>query len=260
MDYHPEILFVKETNMDCFTWAVPASAGQGPSSWTTYVGEFSAVTWCIIATSVVLTIPIFYCLSFAAPNEKTSFKNLEFLTFFVYYTFLGVSQKKPQSNVLRMFYAPWLFYCLVLVAAYNAQLGSYATIPTKTGNIETIADLVKTKLGITGITQMFRVLNASTNASNSVKSLLKRFEVLPPGTFQPAVEKIVTQRDTAIFSTKNLLRYFNEQLKTRNKPTCYLQPICLVMSPTSPMVVHRNSALKEPLSRIIHRLFEAGKS
>lgn len=259
-DYHPEILFVKETNMDCFTWAVPASAGQGPSMWTTYVGEFSAVTWCIITSSVSLAILYFYFLSFTTAHENKSFKNWEFLTFFVYYTFLGVSQKKPQSNVLRMFYLPWLFYCLVLVAAYNAQLGSFATIPTKTGNIETVADLVQTKFSISGTTQMFRVLNASTNASNNVKSLLKRFEVLPPGKFHPAVDKIVIERDTAVFSSKNLFKYFNEQLKTHNKPTCYVQPTCLVKSPTTPMIVHGNSALKEPLSMIIRRLFESGKN
>ncbi|XP_046663010.1 ionotropic receptor 21a-like [Homalodisca vitripennis] len=259
LDFHPKISFVMETNMDCFTWAVPPNAGVGPSMWTTYVGEFSWITWVLIICFLISVIPVFYFLTYLAFNEDNNFKEWGFLSFFVYFTFLGASvEEKPHSNVLRVFLAPWLFYCLVLGAAYNAQLGSFATVPTKVGNIENPADLLKTSFGITGAPQMFHVLNASINTSDVIRSLLKRFEVLPPGNFLPVIEKVVTDRNLAVFSTKSLLAYSNEKLKARNMPTSYLQPSCVIKSPSSPMIVPRVSPLLEPLSGIIHRLFEAG--
>lgn len=258
LDYHPDVLFVKEINMDCFTWAVPRNAGKGPSMWTTYLGEFTDTTWYPIVLSLFLVVPIFYVLTRLAFQEKPTFQNWDFLTFFVYYTFLGASVKGPQSNTVRMFYAPWLFYSLVLIAAYNAQLGSYATIPTKAGNIENTADLLATDFSITGAPQMFHVLNASSNTSTTIRSLLNRFEVLPPGDFLTTVKKVVVTRRMAVFSTKGVLKYTNERLKANNMQTSYLQPGCLFRSPCSPLIVRRTSPFREPLLSITRRLFEAG--
>ncbi|XP_054279170.1 uncharacterized protein LOC128997555 [Macrosteles quadrilineatus] len=259
LDYHPQVALVKETDMDCFTWAVPAEAGVGPSMWSTYIGEFSIITWVLIMFTLVLVVVIFYLLSRLSKNEDPDFTKWDVLFFYVYFTFLGASvEEKPRSNIIRSFLAPWLFYCLVLIAAYNAQLGSFATVPTRSGNIEDTADLLKTEFSITGAPQMFYILNASVKSSYAIKMLLKRFEVLPPGNFLPVVEKVVLNRNTAVFSTKSLLSYINGRLKSLHLPTCYLQQQCVIKAPSSPVIVRKVSPLREPLSAIVHRLFEAG--
>lgn len=259
LDLHPKVSFVKETSMDCFTWAVPVGAAAGPSMWTTYIGEFSGLTWLLIGVYIIIAFVVLYFISKYAINEDKRFKNHITLGFFVYNSFLGAPvEEKPKTTSLRSFVAPWLYYSLVLSAAYQASLGSFATVPSGVANIEDTSQLLETKFSITGSPQMFYILNASMDTSDAIKVLLKRFEVLPPGNFFPMVERIVLQRDVALFAAKGLLSFFNSKLKSNNLTASYLQPQCVIKSPSSALIVRRVSPLREPLSLITGRLFEAG--
>uniref|UniRef100_A0A1B6ECL1 Uncharacterized protein n=1 Tax=Clastoptera arizonana TaxID=38151 RepID=A0A1B6ECL1_9HEMI len=259
LDLHSKISFVKETNMDCFTWAVPTGAADGPSMWSTYVGEFSWVIWLLICIYIIIAYFVLRFISNYAKNENAQFKNLVNLGFFVYNSFIGAPiNELPRTTSFRSFVAAWLYYSLVLSAAYQASLGSFATVPASIANIEDTTQLSRTKFSITGSPQMFYILNSSSDTSYAIRTLLKRFEVLPPGYILPNIERIVVQRDVAVFAAKGLLSFFNNKLRSNNLSVTYLQSQCVIKSPASPLIVRRVSPLLEPLSVIVGRLFEAG--
>ncbi|XP_075214888.1 glutamate receptor ionotropic, kainate 4-like [Lycorma delicatula] len=260
-DMHKDIIFAKETGIDCFTWAVPFRAGQAPSIWKTYVNEFYGLVWILISISLILAVIVLFILARSVRKERKDFKSIFYIILFIISTVLGSQLKlTPSNNIVRIFVVHWLLYTLVIVAAYQASLGSIVTVPAEIGNLQTIDEILDSHFGITGSPQMYYVLNASTSTTKQVAKLLQRFEVQPPGEFLPVMRRVVVNRNVVVFANQRLLMYSNSKLKDLNITgiTAHVIPDCLLKSPSSPMLLRRGSPYRIPVDIMLNRLVESG--
>lgn len=260
-DMQHGVTFAKETGVDCFTWAVPFRAGKLPSMWKTFTNEFYTIVWILILISLISAVLILFILSHVARKERNEYRNIIYVVLFIISTFLSSQLRiTPSSNVLRVFVVHWFLYSLVIIAAYQASLGSIVTVPPEISNLKTINDILQSQLSITGSPQMYYVLNASTSTTGKIKELLKRFEVQPPGEFLPVMKRVVLDRNVVVFANQRLLTYSNLQLKDLNitEVKAYIVQSCLIKSPSSPMLLRNGSPYRIPIDNLLSRLLESG--
>ncbi|KAI5741667.1 hypothetical protein M8J76_015892 [Diaphorina citri] len=266
LDSELNVAFMTENQMDCFTWAVPYGEGYDPSIWINYLSEFSEVTWILIVVGLLVAA---FFVSFASQylhREKHQFQSFFFCCFFVYSSFIGATIKPhPRTLVLRLFFANWLFYSLVITASYQAYLGSLVTVPQQDPQIDDQLDLLKSNIQIAGSTQMFYVLNASREVSQEFDELLDRFQILPPDRLLDTISKINNKKKIAIFSSKNELKYYQHLFQKQDsnstiteKSVLHIFSQCVLKSYSSPFLLRVGSPFEEPINRLLMILFESG--
>lgn len=259
-DSESEVEFIKEDQMDCFTWGLPSGIGHDSTFWINYVAEFSLVIWILIMFSIVLAFVIVITLSQFSFQDSTPWSPL-FTLFYTYATFIGAPIKvTPKSCTLQVFLSNWLLYSLVVTSAYQAYLGSLITIPQITPEINDLHTLLKTNLNLVGRQQMYYLINSSAGSSNDFKTLVDRYQILPPEDFSHFIQRILLKRDTAVLASKRELIFYARKYKTISNDTRHLHvlPQCMIESYSSTFMLRKGSPFRHRISTIMSRLSETG--
>ncbi|XP_024086291.1 uncharacterized protein LOC106664420 [Cimex lectularius] len=260
LDYDPNILSPVQLNVDCFTWAVPVKAGAMPSIWTMYAFEFDYYTWCALIVNHVIVWAFFHVVFYLYKSQEDRFTS-KFSSLYLFAIYLNVSvDPKPTSNALRMFYINWLFFCFVMTSAYQASMGSFVTVPPDSTNIGSVAELLKTNLTLTGDPKMYHVLSASSETSDAIKEVLKRFEMLLPGDFNDVVYRLIKERNFAVFYTKEKLELAEEHVMLHKNVSkgLHIIPGCTITSHNSAIIMKKDSLYNEPFRYVMTSLLESG--
>lgn len=259
-DSESEVEFIKEDQMDCFTWGLPSGIGHDPTLWTNYVAEFSLVTWILIIFSIISAFVVVMALSKFTFQNSIPWSPL-FILFYTYATFIGAPIKvTPKSCTLQVFLSNWLLYSLVVTSAYQAYLGSLITIPQTSPEINDQHTLLKTNLNLVGRQQMYYLINSSAGSSNDFKALVDRYQILPPEDFGHYVQRILLKRDTAIVASKRELIFYAQRFKKMFNDSRHLHvlPQCMVESYSSTFMLRKGSPFRHRISTIMSRLSETG--
>ncbi|CAH1723549.1 unnamed protein product [Aphis gossypii] len=264
-DSESDVEFIKEDQMECFTWGLPSGIGHDPTLWINYVAEFSLVTWILIIMSIILAFGVVVTLSqltsmLKQPAATISWSPL-FILFYTYGTFIGAPIKvTPKSCALQVFLSNWLLYSLVVTSAYQAYLGSLITIPQTIPEINDQHTLLKTDLNLVGRQDMYYLINSSAGSSNDFKELVDRYQILPPEDFSHFIQRILLKRDTAVLASKRELIFYAQRYKTIFNDSRHLHvlPTCTIESYSSTFMLRRGSPFRHRISTIMSRLSETG--
>jgi len=260
VDRETEVEFIKEDQMDCFTWGLPSGIGHDQTFWINYVAEFSLVTWILIILSVILAFSVVIALSQFSFQDSTSWSPI-FILFYTYATFIGAPVKfTPKSCTLQVFLSNWLLYSLVVTSAYQAYLGSLITIPQTPSEINDLHTLLKTNLNLVGKQQMYYLINSSADSSNDFKALVDRYQILPPEDFDHFIQRILLKRDTAILASKRELIFYAERYKKifNDSRHLHVQPKCMIELYSSTFMLRKGSPFRHRISTIMSQLSETG--
>jgi len=259
-DRETEVEFIKEDQMDCFTWGLPSGIGHEQTFWINYVAEFSLVTWILIILSVILAFVVVIALSQFSFQDSTSWGPI-FILFYTYATFIGAPVKfTPKSYTLQVFLSNWLLYSLVVTSAYQAYLGSLITIPQTPSEINDLHTLLKTNLNLVGKQQMYYLINSSAGSSNDFKALVDRYQILPPENFDHFIQRILLKRDTAILASKRELIFYAKRYKKMFNDSRHLHvlPKCMIELYSSTFMLRKGSPFRHRISTIMSQLSETG--
>ncbi|XP_026823054.1 uncharacterized protein LOC113561055 [Rhopalosiphum maidis] len=264
-DSESDVEFIKEDQMDCFTWGLPSGIGHDPTLWINYVAEFSLVIWILIILSIVLAFGVVVALSqltstLQRPADTVPWSPL-FILFYTYGTFIGAPIKvTPKSCALQVFLSNWLLYCLVVTSAYQAYLGSLITIPQTTPEINDQRTLLRTSLNLVGRQDMYYLINSSAGSSNDFRELVDRYQILPPEDFGHFIQRILLKRDTAVLASKRELIFYAQRYKTIFNDSRHLHvlPTCTIESYSSTFMLRKGSPFRHRISTIMSRLSETG--
>lgn len=258
-DSESEVEFIKEDQMDCFTWGLPSGIGHNPTLWTNYVVEFSPFTWTLIVFSVVVASAVVVALSQYTPRTTAPPWSPLFVVFYTYATFIGAPQKvTPKSYALQVFLSNWLLYSLVITSAYQAYLGSLITIPQATPEINDQHTMLKTKLNLVGRQQMYYLINSSAGSGSDFSKLLDRYQILPPEGFGHTIRRILLKRDTAVLASKRELIFYAQKYKKVFNDSIHVLPECMIESYSSTFMLRKGSPFRHRISTIMSRLSETG--
>lgn len=261
LDFKPNTDFIAENQMDCFTWAVPHGIGQQPSIWTNYVIEFSALSWLIIAISIIVVSLVIRIIVQRLRIRHPDWSTYNFILFWTFSTFIGATVKvKSKRSPLRVFAAQWLLYSLVITAGYQAYLGSLMTVPRTEPELDRQIDLLNTSLNLVGRREMFHVLNESATNSLEFERLVRRFFILPPIDFKTVINRMIYQRDLAVFTSKRELIYYAQRRRSRanDERKIHVFSDCVLRSYTSAFMLFKGSPFQHPIRSLLTRLFETG--
>lgn len=269
-DSESDVEFIKEDQMDCFTWGLPSGIGHDPTLWTNYVAEFSLVTWVLIVFTVFIAFTVVVVLSkFSFRQQNINTMSIEHthcspsldLLFYVYATFIGAPMKlTPKSYTLQVFLSNWLLYSLVVTSAYQAYLGSLITIPQTIPEINDQHTLLKTNLNLVGRQQMYYLINSSAGTSNDFEELVERYQIMPPEDFGHFIRRILMKRDTAVLASKRELIFYAQRYEKIFNDSRHLHvlPKCMIESYSSTFMLRKGSPLRHRISTIMSRLSETG--
>lgn len=247
--------------MDCFTWAVPHGIGRQPSIWTNYTIEFSSILWLIIAINIIIMSFIIHWIIRRLNIKHPDWRTYSYVLFWTFSTFIGATVKlKSKASTLRVFASQWLLYSLVIIAAYQAYMGSLMTVPRTEPEINQQADLLNTSLNLVGRNEMFHVFNESATSSVEFRKLVERFFILPPIDFETVITRMTVQRDLAVFTSKRELIYYAQRRRNNlsEKRRIHIFSNCVIKSYFSAFMLHKGSPFQYPIHRILTRLFETG--
>lgn len=259
-DSESDVEFIKEDQMDCFTWGLPSGIGHDPTLWINYIAEFSLVTWILIILSIILAFIIVVILSQLSFQNSIQWSPM-FVLFYTYGTFIGAPIKvTPKSYSLQVFLTNWLLYSLVVTSAYQAYLGSLITIPQSTPEINDLRTLLKTNLNLVGRQQMYYLINSSAGSSNDFRALVDRYQISPPEDFSHIIQRILMKRDTAALAAKRKLIFYAQQYtKTfNNSKHLHILPKCMIESYSSTFMLRKGSPFRHRIGTIMSRLSETG--
>lgn len=259
-DSEYDVEFIKEDQMECFTWGLPSGIGHDPKLWVNYVAEFSLTIWILIILSIVLAFSVVAVLSQFSNQESIHWSPLDIL-FYTYATFIGAPIKTtPKSFTLQVFLSNWLLYSFVVTSAYQAYLGSLITIPQTTPEINDLQTLLKTNLHLVGRQQIYYLINSSAGSSNYFKALLDRYQILPPEDFGHFIQRILLKKDTAILASKRELIFYAQRYKKSFNDSRHLHvlPECMIESYSSTFMLRKGSPFRHRISTIMSRLSETG--
>lgn len=264
-DRESDVEFIKEDQMECFTWGLPSGIGHDPMLWINYVAEFSLLIWILIILSIILAFGVIVALSqltstLQLPEATVPWSPL-FILFYTYGTFISAPIKvTPKSWSLQMFLSNWLLYSLVVTSAYQAYLGSLITIPQTTPEINDQHTLLKTNLNLVGRQDMYYLINSSAGSSNDFKELVDRYQILPPEDFSHFVQRILLKRDTAVLASKRELIFYAQQYKSIFNDSRHLHvlPKCVIESYSSTFMLRKGSPFRHRISTIMSQLSETG--
>lgn len=267
-DSESDVEFIKEDQMECFTWGLPSGIGHDPTLWINYVAEFSLVIWILIILSIILAFGVVVTLSqLMSTLQQQSVAVVEvpwsplFILFYTYGTFIGAPIKvTPKSYALQVFLSNWLLYSLVVTSAYQAYLGSLITIPQTTPEINDQHTLLKTNLNLVGRQDMYYLINSSAGSSNDFKQLVDRYQILPPEDFSHFIQRILLKRDTAVLASKRELIFYAQRYKTMFNDSRHMHvlPTCVIESYSSTFMLRKGSPFRHRISTIMSRLSETG--
>jgi len=259
-DSETEVEFIKEDQMDCFTWGLPSGIGHDQTFWINYIIEFSLITWILIILSIILAfvvIVVFLQFSF----KDSILYSPTFILFYTYATFIGAPIKfTPKSCTLQVFLSNWLLYSLVVTSAYQAYLGSLITIPQTVPEINDLHTLLKTNLNLVGRQQMYYLINSSAGSSNDFKALVDRYQILPPEDFDHFIQRVLLKRNTAVLASKRELIFYAQRYKTMFNDSRHLHilPKCMIESYSSTFMLRKGSPFRHRISTIMSQLSETG--
>lgn len=259
-DSESDVEFIKEDQMDCFTWGLPSGIGHDPTLWINYIAEFSLVTWILIIFSIILAFIIVFILSQLSFQNSIQWSPM-FVLFYTYGTFIGAPIKiTPKSYTLQVFLTNWLLYSLVVTSAYQAYLGSLITIPQTTPEINDLHTLLKTNLNLVGRQQMYYLINSSAGSSNDFRTLVDRYQISPPEDFGYIIQRILMKRDTAALAAKRKLIFYAQQYTKifNNSKHLHILPKCMIESYSSTFMLRKGSPFRHRIGTIMSRLSETG--
>lgn len=261
LDFEPNTDFIAENQMDCFTWAVPHGIGRQPSIWTNYIIEFSAVGWFIIVANIIIISIVIRIIVHQLHIQGDDWKTYNSILFWTFSTFIGATVKlKSKRSALRIFAAQWLLYSLVITAGYQAYMGSLMTVPRTEPELNRQSDLLNTSLNLVGRREMFHVLNESASNSGEFRKLVQKFFILPPVDFKMVINRMIYQRDLAVFTSKRELIYYAQRRRsyTNDKRKIHVFSDCVLKSYTSAFMLVKGSPFQHPIRSLLTRLFETG--
>lgn len=258
-DSESDVEFIKEDQMDCFTWGLPGGIGHNPTLWTNYVVEFSPFTWMLIIFSIFLASTVFVTLSQYTFQDPRPLWSPPLVMFYTFATFIGAPIKvTPRSCALQVFLSNWLLYSLVITSAYQAYLGSLITIPQTTPEINDQHTLLRTKLNLVGRQQIYYLINSSASSSSDFGTLLDRYQILPPEGFGHTIRRILLKRDTAVLASKRELIFYAQRYKKVFNDSIHVLPECMIESYSSTFMLRKGSPFRHRISTIMSRLSETG--
>nr|XP_018914789.1 PREDICTED: uncharacterized protein LOC109042480 [Bemisia tabaci] len=252
----------QKTSIDCFGWAVPYRAGPKPDSWSNYVREFSMPVWLMVFISVVgATLTLYFVPALMRAKTDGRFRNVWYSLMYTISTLIEQPHhEKIQASSLRIFISNWLWFGLVITTAYKAMLGSYMAVPLLGPEFMTTEDVIYSKLHVGGGQETLRLLNHIAVRSARTRVLLQRYETLKPQDFGLVTQRIVRDRDFAVFGVKRFIYHYSipEAKRLRVRIPVRFIPGCLLRPHTTQFMLKKNSYLRNPINRILLRLVESG--
>ncbi|XP_050525487.1 uncharacterized protein LOC126896598 [Daktulosphaira vitifoliae] len=250
------IELARTTSIDCFGWAIPYRAGPMPPLWTNYVYEFDRISWSFIAMIFILVSGI---LHFFKELKKLKYNSSVF--FYVFHT--SIDQPLRLHSIwcsTRLFIIHWLWYCMIISVAYKASLGSFMTVPLLGIEFTEMDQILESNLLMMASPQSLRIINATMATSMISRKFMKRLKKLPLTNFSEVIDRMVLERDIAVFEVKRLIYYYSTpqaKLLKVKVPIRFL-PGCLLRAHTTQFMFNRGSYLIESIDDVLSRLFETG--
>lgn len=247
---------------ECITWAVPIGAKKSLPGWMSlYIKGFSNIVWYFITATFIAAVSTFRSLSKASANDRQRFRDIIKTIFYTLQSSFGESVSAPKSSALQIFFISWLWYCLIIITAYQALIGSKLTVPFKQPNINTFKDLLESDVHITAMPSIFNAF-ARGREEKEIKDIERQFEGISfdlkeaSNFYKEAIEKLISgQKIAYLWSSTTIMHIIMQHPKA--KGLVHFLKECLYEY-YSIMLLQKNSPLTPKVNRIIRALFESG--
>lgn len=243
-------------DIECISWAVPVGSKKSQAEWTSlFVSGFGNTVWYLIVTTFISVAATFRILSKDLAIDRHRFKGNIKTILYTFRTSLGDSAPAPESSPLKILFLTWLWYCFIIITAYQALIGSKLTVPFKESNVNTFKDLLESDLQVSGLRFMFRLLGEAQKEDENIKALGNRFKPLD-FSYSEVIEKIIYDRNLAFVGTTSRFKYHvmhNPMAKGRIN---FMKECVRKYYPV--MLLQKNSPITFRVNQIITTLFESG--
>ncbi|XP_063706124.1 glutamate receptor ionotropic, kainate glr-3 [Culicoides brevitarsis] len=267
-------------NTECLTFLTPEATSD--NSWKTLILPFSGTMWAGVLTSLFSVGFIFYGVSFiyrrlhgplmmgisdisTENHEKKKkinstvppdmFDKLSDCIIYTYSMLLYVSLPKfPLTWSLRLLTGWYWIYCILIVVAYRASMTAILSNPFPRFTIDTIEELVYSKLGI-GIwgdeNRGFFLMSEDKDSQEIGQKAESYVDALE-------ATKKVAEGKFALYENEYFLKEMRSKVKaTESKLSLHVMSQCSVQIPVS-IGLEKNSPIKSQVDKYIRRLIEAG--
>lgn len=254
-----EITFGRETHYECYTWALPLKAGKKRPVVLNYIDEFTLDFWYMFLISLAIAVTVLVAIS-RTLNENRNLQSPSLSFLYIFSTILSQPYPiNPKPWSLRIFIAHWSAYVLIISTAYQASLWSFMTIPLETLEINSLQDLLDSRLEIGGPYQMLNILQAVQSNKEHTKEIITRFKVLPQSNFSDITERIISKRDFALFGERRLMKSFSRDIHSYfTADKLFFMEGCFMQALTSPVMFASESPLYKPLNTMLTRILQNG--
>ncbi|KAJ9598050.1 hypothetical protein L9F63_026846 [Diploptera punctata] len=130
---------------DTLTWYTPS--GRQIPQWQNLIEIFSDHTWASLFLSLILIFLVIWRLASYEENERLSYRLPIHCFLNMFSVLLGHSvEQQPRAFVLRALFCLWVFFSLVVVAAYQSCLVSFLTEPRFEKPVQNLDQILESDL------------------------------------------------------------------------------------------------------------------
>lgn len=195
--------FTVFTGMTEVVFLVPKS-GTVPF-WRASLTTFQVDTWyCILGVFVFVMGAFLVCgVLLQKRNNITLDKNKT--VFYLFSICMSQSvERKPKNMTFRVMFIIFVYFVLIISSIYQGWFVEKVTAPAHWKEINSIQEIVDSKLKVTSYTQVIR--NLIVNSVNPLLQKLK-YRLVEFRGFSNVFNQIARKRDLTLFGTKPFLKY-----------------------------------------------------
>ncbi|PSN35299.1 Ionotropic receptor 246 [Blattella germanica] len=234
--------------IDKYTWFVPR-ADQFPR-WLCITRVFDLSTWIVLFLIVILTAFVSYLiiyLQFSLIKIKKESASFDQILCYSWSVLLGIALPKlPQSMPVRMFFILFVIFCFAVNSIVQTYLITFILDPGYLHQMDSIKELLDSNLQVFMSDLFFGYLDYIWYSMESVNYINDEEELM---------EKALESRNSAIFTTRNILSYFTDIGKIGRR---YFEFSKYSVHLCSVFLVDRGWPFVDIVNSVIMRLVQAG--
>ena len=226
--------------------------------WKGLVIIFAPLMWLLVLTVYLIASLVFWLLANVnrRKNEHVSYKNAVLCFLQMFSVILGEAVfVTPHSWSLRLFFIVCVFYCLLINTSYQSSLISVLTHPQFEPAIDTVEELLKSKMAHGFVPFLRHWLNETNDAES--REILRNY--VNCSTLQSCLKRVVYKQDLAVCGGELHLLCLSYKKKYRISGGPKFVPFKdEVATFLASMFFRSGSPFLENFDRIIYRVVESG--
>lgn len=247
-----EFDFTTTYHTESLTWCVPHARTQ--LSIQKLTNTLKTETWVVLVIAYLLYSIIIWILSKLEKKELELYKRLPNVMQNTLSIVFGMPIKTlPKSTILRAFLFLWIFNSLVMDIYYTTFMISKLTDCSYEGQINTLDQILKSKLKLYLMPNTIQFFNGSTW---QMKQIHKEWNNCTH--IHDCLAKVAFQKDSAVCIPRLYIEYvYNRYIDADKQPLLYYFKESIVSYPIT-MYMVKGYPLKQRINELVSRIVSAG--